>query len=93
VSEGLQFEWHGAKAEANLRKHGVSFDEAKSVFADPLSVTVTDLTGPEERLVTIGWSEQQRTLVVVHLEVGNRVRIISARKSTPSELKSYEEGK
>lgn len=88
------FEWDPAKAEGNLRKHGVSFYEAASVFQDPLSLTIVDeaQSDIEARCVLIGRSHRQRTLVIVHTERGANVRIISARLATPRERRSYEEG-
>jgi uncharacterized DUF497 family protein len=88
------FRWHAKKAQSNLRKHGVSFEEAASVFRDTLSVTIADPlhSAEEDRLVTIGRSGRDRTLVVVHLEVENEIRIISARIATPRERSNYEEG-
>jgi uncharacterized protein len=89
------FRWHARKASSNFRKHGVSFEEAASVFRDPLSVTIGDPlhSGEEERFVTIGRSAQNRTLVVVHLEFEDEIRIISARPATSLERSNYEEGK
>jgi uncharacterized DUF497 family protein len=88
------FRWHPKKARSNLRKHGVSFEEAASVFRDILSVTIADPlhSGEEDRFVTIGQSARTRTLVVVHLEVADEIRIISARTATPRERSNYEEG-
>lgn len=82
------------KAEENLRKHGVSFPEAATAFLDPLSLTVPDEphSDGEERLVLIGRSHRQRTLVVAHTERGENIRIISARLATPRERRCYEEG-
>ena len=88
------FEWDEDKAKANLRKHGISFDEATTVFLDPFSATVTDpdhSTG-EQRYVDVGSSERDRVLVVVYTERSARIRIISCRKATPAERKAYEEG-
>jgi len=88
----LQFEWHDRKAASNIRKHGVSFEEAATIFGDPLSRTIPDdrnITG-EERLVTLGMSFRGRLLVVVHLEEELRIRLISARRATPSERRDYE---
>ena len=89
---GLEFEWDVRKAEENLRKHRVSFQEAITIFSDFLSLTIPDPlhSRTEERWVTIGHSEKQRLLVVVHTEKGNVVRIISARKTTSYERKTYE---
>ena len=89
---GLEFQWDNRKAKENLRKHSVSFQEATTVFSDFLSLTIPDPlhSESEERLVTIGYSEKQRLLVVVHTERGDVFRIISARKATSYERKTYE---
>ena len=94
-SMALNFEWDPKKAEQNWRKHGVSFQEAKTLFGDPLSSTTEDLlhSSPgEQRLVIIGQSVTRRTLVVVHTKRGDTIRIISARVSTSREREEYEEG-
>lgn len=90
----MRFEWDPKKAAANLRKHGVSFDEAATVFLDDLSLTGEDPDHSldEERQVTFGISSDGRLLVVAHTERGGRIRVISARTATPSERKLYEEG-
>lgn len=90
----MYFTWDPAKAEANEQKHGVSFDEAKTAFGDPLSVAVADErhSAREERLVLFGRSEIGRLLAVMHTERGAAVRIISARPVTPRERREYEEG-
>lgn len=90
----LKFEWDTAKAATNLRKHGVSFDEALSVFADALALTFTDTdhSESEERSRTYGISNKRRLLVVVHTERRNNIRIISARKATRYEKTIYEQG-
>ena len=89
----LIFEWDTQKARTNLRKHGVAFEEAATVFGDPLSITISDPLHPEpeERFVIIGSSHRGRTLVVVHTERGDRIRIISARRATSGEKRKYEE--
>lgn len=89
-----RFEWDLGKATTNLRKHGISFAEAATVFFDPLSITVPDpLHSIEEnRFVITGVSYQQRALVVVHTDRGDRIRIVSARLATPAERKKYESG-
>ncbi|MEX2493010.1 MAG: BrnT family toxin [Nitrospirales bacterium] len=86
------FEWDGEKAKANLKNHRVSFDEAVTVFTDPFSLTIPDLENPsgEQRYVDIGDSDKGRTLVVVYVERGSKIRIISCRKATQSERKVYE---
>jgi uncharacterized DUF497 family protein len=87
------FEWDDEKALANQRKHNVSFEEAMTIFEDALSVTQRDLVSSdfEERFTTIGLSLISRVLLVVHTDRGERIRIISARKATPSERIAYEE--
>ena len=89
---GLRFEWDGEKALANLRKHGVPFEEATTVFADPLSLTIADPdhSNDETRFLDLGLSHQRRLLVVSYTERGNEIRIISARFATRVERKTYE---
>jgi uncharacterized protein len=86
------FEWHEAKARLNVQKHRVAFDEALSVFSDPRLVTFPDHlhSASEERCLGIGCSEQGRVLLVVYTERGDRIRIISSRKATATERKTYE---
>jgi len=88
----MQFTWHPAKAEQNLLTHGVSFQEATTVFGDPLAGTIPDPDHSvgEERLVTIGQSSAGQLLVVCHVEQGDTIRIISARRATPHEREDYE---
>jgi uncharacterized protein len=88
------FEWDADKATENLRKHGVSFEEASSVFFDALSATGRDPdhSVAERRFVIFGMSSTGRLLVVSHSERGNRIRIINAREATRAERKLYEEG-
>lgn len=90
VVEG-DFEWDDAKAAANLAKHGVSFPEAATVFADPFAVYLDDGSGAGN-MVTIGTSLRERVLYVVHVERGRRGRIISARRAEPSEREVYGSG-
>ncbi|MDQ3006044.1 MAG: BrnT family toxin [Chloroflexota bacterium] len=92
------FEWDTRKARTNLEKHKVSFEEAQTIFIDPLLVTFPDElhSQTEERFISIGISMQERALLVVHTEreeIGERIiiRIISCRKATLSERKIYEE--
>ena len=89
----LEFEWDSAKAASNLAKHGVGFEEAVTVFDDPLSITVTDPDHSlrEVRLVIFGRSSGARLLAVMHTERGERIRIISAREATRAERDAYEE--
>jgi uncharacterized DUF497 family protein len=90
----LQFEWDAIKAAENLAKHGVSFEEAATVFRDTLSASGPDPDHSigEERSVTFGVSTNGRLLVVAHTERGDTIRIISARPAKPGERKIYEEG-
>jgi uncharacterized protein len=90
----MDFEWDPEKAAENLKKHGVSFDEAASVFGDPLALTFDDPehSGAESRLITFGQSVQQRLLIVSHTPRDPRIRIINARLLTRRERKIYEEG-
>jgi len=89
----LTFEWDETKARANLRKHRVSFEEAKTVFNDPVAITIPDPqhSVEESRYVSVGCSSQGRVLVVVFTDRGEKIRIISSRKATKSERQRYEE--
>ncbi len=88
----MNFEWDPKKAEYNLQKHGVSFQEASTVFGDQLSITNYDPghSNDEDRFMIIGWSLQQNLLMVSYTERGENIRIISSRKLTKNERKSYE---
>ena len=86
------FEWDDEKAEANRGKHGVSFEEATSMFLDANYLLTAD-RDHEDRFIALGFSELARLLVVVHLERGERVRIISARHATRPEAMTYERRK
>ena len=90
----MHFEWDSVKAAQNLRKHRVSFQEASSIFYDPLAVTGADPdhSEDEERLVTFGMSSAGRFLVVAHTQRAEAIRVISARIATQSERRIYEEG-
>ena len=90
----FKFEWDDHKAASNLQKHGVSFDEALSVFGDAIALTFsdTDHSDTEERSRTYGISNKDRLLVVVHTERRSGIRIISARKATRYEKGIYENG-
>ena len=87
-------EWDNRKAAANLRKHGVSFEEAVTALEDALAVTYRDPDHSEEelRFLTFGVSSTGRILVVAHTEREEAVRLISARPATRSERRAYEEG-
>jgi hypothetical protein len=90
----VDFQWNAAKARANIRKHGVSFDEAASVFFDPLAVTGNDPdhSTEESRFITFGLSSRGQLLAVIHTVRAESIRIISARHATRSERRLYEEG-
>ena len=90
----MDFEWEDAKAESNERKHGVTFTEAMTVFADPLSVTGYDPrhADDEDRFLSMGMSVEGRLLVVSHTDRGGVVRIISVRVAGRRERKDYEDG-
>ncbi len=90
----MRSEWDSRKAAANLRKHGVSFEEAATVFRDTLSASAVDPDHSvgEVRYITFGVSAQGRLLVVAHTERDDTIRIISARLATKEERKIYEEG-
>lgn len=89
----LSFEWDENKAKSNLAKHGVSFQEASTVFGDPLSLTIPDPahSQAEDRFIIIGHSHQRELLVVVHTERGDNMRVVSARRASRRERKTYEE--
>ena len=89
----IAFEWDRSKDSANLRKHGVSFAEASTVFEDPLSITIPDQDQivAEERFVIVGLSGGRNLLVVVHTMREERIRLISARLATKHEKRNYEE--
>lgn len=90
----MEFEWDDDKATSNEQKHGVSFLEAQSVFADPLALTGydPDHSDEEDRYITMGTSLEGRLLVISHTDRDNRVRIISAREASRRERKDYEDG-
>lgn len=98
IQSELIFKWDRSKAEKNFRKHGVSFEEAKTVFNDPFLITYPDEyhSTEEHRFIGIGISAINRILLVIHTErvetEGTIIRIISCRKATAMERKSYENG-
>lgn len=91
----LEFEWDTAKSTSNKKKHGISFEEAQTVFNDPNARLISDPdhSDEEDRFVLLGLSEQLRILVVCHCyrESDTQIRIISARRAKRNEIKSYEE--
>lgn len=90
----MRFQCDPQKANSNLQKHGISFEEAVTVFGDPLAVTIDDPDHSigEMRMVTIVVSRFQRLLVVCHTERKGEIRLISARLATPKERRNYESG-
>jgi hypothetical protein len=89
----LRFEWDERKARSNLEEHGISFWEAATIFADPLSITISDPdhSRSEMRFIDIGLSHRGRVLVVSYTERGDHIRIISARLPTRRERRQYED--
>ena len=89
----LNFQWDENKARTNLAKHGVSFEEAATVFGDALSLTIPDPAHSqrEDRFIILGMSHKGKLLVVVHTERGDSIRLISARRASRRERKSHEE--
>ena len=90
----MNFEWDPKKATENLKKHGVGFPEATTVFADPLEITIADLdhSQGEARFLSLGMSAAKRLLVVAYTERGDKVRIIHARIAASKERRAYEAG-
>ena len=91
----MKFEWDPQKADSNVKKHGVSFQEAASVLGDALSITYhdPDHSVREHRFITVGMSRSGKVLMVAHTDRGDNIRIISARKTTRKERRYYEEDK
>jgi hypothetical protein len=90
----MKIEWDPIKANLNLRKHGVPFEEAATAISDPMAVTGPDPDHSlyEERYITLGVSERGRLIVVSHTEEGETIRIISARRASKGEQELYEKG-
>ena len=90
----IEFEWNEKKAQLNFEKHKVSFEESVTVFYDPLLATMPDPdhSEDEQRYITIGQSVKGSILIISYTERQNRTRIISCRKATSGEKKTYEEG-
>jgi uncharacterized DUF497 family protein len=88
----VEFEWDPEKAASNLKKHGVAFTEAMTIFGDPFEVTIPDPdhSDDEFRFLSMGLSESNRLLVVAYTERDQRTRIISAREASPQERREYE---
>jgi hypothetical protein len=93
--EGIIFEWNRGKAASNVRKHGVTFEEAATIFGDVHGVMIADPDHSEDesRFLLVGRSGLRRILVVVSVERGERVRLISARRAVRKEMRIYEEGR
>ena len=89
----MEFEWNPQKAASNLAKHTVSFEDAATVFGDPLGRIMADPrhSVEEERFVLLGLSQTKRLLAVMYVDRGEAIRIISARRATPRERRTYEE--
>ncbi len=89
----MHFDWDPRKAKSNTRKHALSFEEAATVFYDPLSATFDDPdhSNEERRFITVGYSSRNRLCIVVHTEGEDALRIISARQATMHERKRHEE--
>jgi len=89
----LSFEWDEEKSKGNLRKHGVPFNEAKTVFNDPFAMTISDPdhSSQEDRYIDLGMSSQGRILMVWYTERGGSIRIIGSRKATRNQRQDYEE--
>ena len=90
----LRFEWDSKKTLSNKRRHGITFEQASTIFGDPLSITVHDPAHSigEDRFITIGTSINDKLIVVVHTDRNDIIRIISARKATKNERSQYEQG-
>ncbi|MBN4004829.1 BrnT family toxin [Nostoc sp. LPT] len=88
----MAYQWDTDKAAANLRKHGIDFTDAVTVFSDDLAITITDERFDEERFITIGIDAFSRVLIVVYTWRNDEIRLISARQATRYEQKQYEEG-
>lgn len=89
----IDFEWDPQKARKNLKKHGVPFSEATTIFRDPMAITIydPDHSHEEDRYLTTGTSTSGRILVVAHTDRGERIRLINARELTPLEHRAYEQ--
>ena len=90
----MEFEWNPHKAQINIKKHNISFAEATTVFNDPIAQTFDDPAHSidEQRFITIGYSSNNKLIVLAHTDRGEKIRIISARKATPKERRFYERG-
>lgn len=90
----LRFGWDTRKAQSNKKKHGITFEEASTIFGDPLSITIHDPAHSigEDRFITIGTSINDKLIVVVHADHDDIIRIISARRAIRGEKKQYEQG-
>ncbi len=89
----MNFKWDQTKSVSNLKKHDVTFEEASTVFGDPLSLTIPDPihSTNENRFVTMGFSINSQLLVVIHAETYDNIQIISARKATPKDVEIMKE--
>jgi len=89
---GLKFEWDRSKAVLNIKKHGVSFEDAATAFGDPLSVTIHDPkhSDDEDRFLLLGETQDKKLVVVAHTDRKDKIRLINARPATRQERKDYE---
>jgi uncharacterized protein len=89
----MEFEWDPDKDQRNQTKHGVSFEEASTAFGDPLAITIDDPdhSSAENRMLTTGYSDRQRLIIVAHTDREDRIRIISARDVSGAERRAYEQ--
>ena len=88
----MNYEWDQVKALANLRKHGVDFADAVGVFDDPLAFSMPDATPHELRHTALGMDFLGRTLIVIYTYRDERIRLVSARRATTAERRTYEQG-
>ena len=86
----MHYEWDEEKAIANLRRHKIDFADAVGVFDDPYALSMPDATPHEQRFIALGIDLLGRTLVVIYSHRGERIRLISARRATPAERRTYE---
>ncbi len=88
----MRFEWNARKAKSNIKKYCVTFDEAVTVFYDPLAATFADPdhSDDEDRFITVGYSTRAQLLVICHVERDDATRLMSARRATPKEIKRHE---
>lgn len=89
--QGIEFEWDGVKAQSNIKRHGITFEEAASVFLDPFYQEGDATRGKEQRSFVMGYSLTQNLLITIYVERGERIRVISARAANRQERRFYED--